>query len=39
MKVAPKAEVAVMKAAQVSRAGGDFEIVERNVPTPGADRS
>lgn len=36
MKVAPRAEVAVMKVAQISKPGGDFEIVEREVPTPGA---
>src|SRR5215831_16199079 len=35
MKVAPRAEVAVMKVAQISKPGGDFEIVEREVPTPG----
>src|SRR3974377_1940496 len=28
--------VAPMKAAQVSKAGGDFEIVEREIPNPGA---
>jgi D-arabinose 1-dehydrogenase-like Zn-dependent alcohol dehydrogenase len=28
--------VAPMKAAQISKAGGDFEIVEREVPKPGA---
>jgi D-arabinose 1-dehydrogenase-like Zn-dependent alcohol dehydrogenase len=31
-----KVGVAPMKAAQISKAGGDFEIVERQVPTPGA---
>ena len=28
-------EVVPMKAAQISRAGGDFEIVEREIPNPG----
>jgi D-arabinose 1-dehydrogenase-like Zn-dependent alcohol dehydrogenase len=28
--------VAPMKAAQISKAGGDFEIVEREIPKPGA---
>ncbi len=28
--------VAPMKAAQISRAGGDFELVEREIPKPGA---
>ncbi len=32
----PKAAAAPMKAAQVSRAGGDFEIVEREIPNPNA---
>ena len=36
LKVAAKAAVAPMKVAQVSKAGGDFEIVEREVPEPGA---
>jgi D-arabinose 1-dehydrogenase-like Zn-dependent alcohol dehydrogenase len=30
--------VAPMKAAQISKAGGDFEIVEREIPKPGAGR-
>jgi alcohol dehydrogenase/propanol-preferring alcohol dehydrogenase len=25
-----------MKAAQISQPGGDFELVERNIPEPGA---
>ena len=25
-----------MKAAQISKAGGDFELVEREIPEPGA---
>ena len=29
--------MALMKAVQVSRAGGDFEIVHREIPEPGAD--
>jgi D-arabinose 1-dehydrogenase-like Zn-dependent alcohol dehydrogenase len=31
-----KVAAATMKAAQVSRGGADFEIVEREIPTPGA---
>ena len=31
-----KVGIAPMKAAQISRPGGDFEIVEREVPEPGA---
>src|SRR5277367_1843423 len=31
-----KVAIAPMKAAQVSKAGGDFEIVEREIPKPGA---
>ncbi|MGB2671681.1 MAG: alcohol dehydrogenase [Candidatus Acidiferrum sp.] len=31
-----KVAVAPMKAAQISKAGGDFEIVEREIPKPGA---
>ena len=27
--------IAPMKAAQISRAGGDFELVERDIPQPG----
>ena len=27
--------MATMKAVQVSKAGGDFEIVEREIPQPG----
>ena len=30
-----KVGIAPMKAAQISKAGGDFEIVEREVPNPG----
>jgi len=36
MRVAAKPELAPMKVAQISRPGGDFEIVERAVPEPGA---
>jgi D-arabinose 1-dehydrogenase-like Zn-dependent alcohol dehydrogenase len=36
LRVATKPEVAPMKAVQVSKPGGDFEIVEREIPTPGA---
>jgi D-arabinose 1-dehydrogenase-like Zn-dependent alcohol dehydrogenase len=32
----PKAAAAPMKAAQISKAGGDFEIVEREIPKPNA---
>lgn len=31
----PRPELAPMKVAQVPRAGGDFEIVEREIPEPG----
>jgi D-arabinose 1-dehydrogenase-like Zn-dependent alcohol dehydrogenase len=31
-----KVAIAPMKAAQISKAGGDFEIVEREIPNPGA---
>ncbi|HEX6502871.1 MAG TPA: alcohol dehydrogenase [Terriglobales bacterium] len=36
MRVAARPEVAPMKAAQVSKPGGDFEIVEREIPEPDA---
>src|SRR5262249_16722522 len=36
LRFAPKAEAATMKAAQVSKPGGDFEIVERTIPEPDA---
>ncbi len=36
LKVAPRPEQATMKSAQISKPGGDFEIVERPVPTPDA---
>src|ERR1700745_2248369 len=36
LRVAAKPEAAPMKVAQISKAGGDFEIVEREIPTPGA---
>jgi D-arabinose 1-dehydrogenase-like Zn-dependent alcohol dehydrogenase len=32
----PRVAVAPMKAAQISKPGGDFEIVEREIPKPGA---
>jgi len=35
MRVAAKPDVAHMKVAQISKPGGDFEIVEREIPTPG----
>ena len=31
-----KTAVALMKVAQISKPGGDFEIVEREIPKPGA---
>ena len=31
-----KFAIAPMKAVQIPRAGGDFEIVEREIPNPGA---
>jgi D-arabinose 1-dehydrogenase-like Zn-dependent alcohol dehydrogenase len=36
IRVAAKPEAARMKVAQISKPGGDFEIVEREIPTPGA---
>ncbi len=36
LRVAPKPEVALMKAAQVSKPGGDLEIVDRPIPEPDA---
>src|ERR1700730_6388762 len=36
LRVAVKPEAAPMKVAQISKPGGDFEIVEREIPTPGA---
>jgi D-arabinose 1-dehydrogenase-like Zn-dependent alcohol dehydrogenase len=36
MRVAARPEVAPMKAAQISKPGGDFEIVDREIPSPGA---
>jgi D-arabinose 1-dehydrogenase-like Zn-dependent alcohol dehydrogenase len=35
LRVAPKPELAPMKAAQISKPGGNFEIVEREIPEPG----
>jgi D-arabinose 1-dehydrogenase-like Zn-dependent alcohol dehydrogenase len=37
MRVAVVPEVAPMKVAQISKPGGDFEIVEREIPEPGAE--
>jgi len=34
LRIAAKPEAAPMKAAQISKAGGDFEIVERKIPEP-----
>ena len=36
LRVAAKAEVAPMKVAQIAKPGGDFEIVEREIPEPEA---
>jgi D-arabinose 1-dehydrogenase-like Zn-dependent alcohol dehydrogenase len=36
LRVAVKREVAPMMVAQISKPGGDFEIVEREIPEPGA---
>jgi len=36
LRVAVAPEVAPMKVAQISKPGGDFEIVEREIPKPGA---
>jgi D-arabinose 1-dehydrogenase-like Zn-dependent alcohol dehydrogenase len=36
LRVAPKAEAATMKVAQISKPGGAFEIVEREIPEPAA---
>src|SRR5215471_2007410 len=36
MKVPVVPEVAQMKVAQISKPGGDFELVEREIPKPGA---
>lgn len=36
MRVVPVPQTAPMKAAQISKRGGDFEIVERKIPTPEA---
>ena len=35
MRIAPKPSVGPAKVAQISRPGGDFEIVEREIPNPG----
>src|SRR5437667_4341567 len=36
LRVAVAPQVALMKAAQISKPGADFEIVERKIPEPGA---
>ena len=36
LRVAVSPELAPMKVAQISKPGGDFEIVEREIPKPGA---
>jgi D-arabinose 1-dehydrogenase-like Zn-dependent alcohol dehydrogenase len=35
LRVAAKPEAAAMKVAQISKPGGDFELVEREIPKPG----
>src|SRR5580704_9448836 len=35
-RTTPKTATATMKAAQISKAGGDFEIVDRQIPQPDA---
>src|SRR5579871_1725354 len=35
MRVAPRAASEPMKVAQISKSGGSFEIVEREIPNPG----
>src|SRR5207244_2620355 len=36
LRVAVKPEAATMKAAQISKPGADFELIERKIPEPGA---
>jgi alcohol dehydrogenase/propanol-preferring alcohol dehydrogenase len=36
LRVAAKPELAPMMVAQISKPGGNFEIVEREIPQPGA---
>ena len=36
LRIAPKPKTAPMKSVQISKPGGNFEIVEREVPEPGA---
>jgi D-arabinose 1-dehydrogenase-like Zn-dependent alcohol dehydrogenase len=36
LRVAAKPEAVLMKAAQISKPGGEFELVERQIPEPGA---
>ena len=36
LRVAPKSEVATMKIAVIPKPGADFELVEREIPEPGA---
>jgi len=38
MRVAAKSEAAPMRVAQIPKPGGDFEIVEREIPNAGAGR-
>src|SRR5881296_2424687 len=38
LRVAVKPEAAPMKAAQISKPGADFELIERKIPEPGADQ-
>jgi D-arabinose 1-dehydrogenase-like Zn-dependent alcohol dehydrogenase len=36
LRVAAKPEAALMNVARISKSGGDFELVERKIPEPGA---
>ena len=36
LRVAVAPQVAPMKAAQISKPGADFELIERKIPEPGA---
>jgi D-arabinose 1-dehydrogenase-like Zn-dependent alcohol dehydrogenase len=38
MRVAAEPEVAPMRVAQIPKPCGDFEVVEREIPTPGAEQ-
>ena len=36
LRITPKPATATMRAAQISQPGGDFEIVDRQIPQPDA---